>query len=661
MEYYNNILCVSGTELIHSESNPNGIIPQTSYDNFQRRGQLTVVRRACLGKPALIDFNTLPSGIKELLASTIGVPAEEAAVKPFKDKIMPDAKAVEYYSHYMLADGRKLPDAAAREYSANASVLNAIKEIKGNASVSRKALGGNMKKFWAKALVAVNNVRVEKGHTLPAAEIPLKRKYERYVEMGYEGLVSGKYCNDNSRKVSDKIENLIMSLYVLPNKPFQMDVHTMYLQFIAGQLKVADRETGELFKPEDFINNGKPLELSASTIKNYLNQPKNRVIVDKVRSGGHRFNSITRPHHHRHAPEYSFSKISMDDRDLPRKCDNGKWVKSYYAYDVTSGCVIGYAYSLDKNERLFIDCMQDMFRLIDRNGFGMPMEVEVENHLVNKFFDDLAIMFPFVRICNPGNSQEKSAEYFNKAKKYGIEKKTQNGIGRWWSKHEAYTVDRDKVNDEFVEKSFTYARLVADDIAACKAYNNMLHPKQKKYPGKTRWEVLVENMNPNSRPISKATVYKAIGEHTSTTIMRNQYCTVQYNKYQIPSVEILDRMMPGNYSVEAYYLPDNEGLISEVYLYQGGAFLCKAEKIETYNTAKAEWTNVDKQGFMHQSSYVATFDKMAKDGKGNLIKVALVNEVSENTMEVKVIDTSASSVTEEPVKSEFKKWSLEDF
>jgi hypothetical protein len=316
----------------------------------------------------------------------------------------------------------------------------------------------------------------------------------------------------------------------------------------------------------------------------------------------------------------------MDDRDLPRKCVNGKWLKAYYAYDVASGCVVGYSYSMDKDETLFLDCLRDLFRLIEREGFGMPMEVEVENHLVRKFFDDLAFMFPFVRICNPGNSQEKHAEHFNRAKKYGIEKKTQNGIGRWWSKHEAYTTDRDKVNDEFVEKVYTYERLVADDIQAVKDFNNQMHPKQKKYPGKTRWQVLAENMNPKSPDVSKPSVYKSIGEHTLTTINRNQYVTVQYEKYQIASIAVLDKLLPNNYSVDAYYLPDLEGMISEVFLFQNGTYLCKAEKIATYNTAKAEWTNADKDGFLHQSKYVSEFDKLAKDGKNELASPVIIEK-----------------------------------
>lgn len=415
-----------------------------------------------------------------------------------------------------------------------------------------------------------------------------------------------------------------MSIYSMDNKPFATSVWEMYNQFIQGKIEIIDRKTGEVFNRNNFIKNGQPIELSEGTIWNYLNNPKNRTIVDRMRSGQFQFNNEHRPHHHRHSPFFSFSKISMDDRDLPRKLTDGKRVKAYYAYDVASGCVIGYAYSRNKDEQLFIECLRNTFRLIERNGFGMPAEVEVENHLVNKFFDDLAMMFPYMRICNPGNSQEKRAEHFNKAKKYGIEKKLYKDTGRWWAKSEAYRIDVDKVNDEFVQRGYTFEQLVADDIESVKQYNNMLHPRQKYYPQQTRWDVLKSEMNPDLKPFSKALAYKSIGEHTETTIRRNQYCVVQYEKYALPDPAIINKLLPNNYSVDAYYLPDDNGMINEVFLYQKGNFICKCAKIIAYNEAKAEQTQDDRTNYTEQAKYVSSFDKMTKDGKNELAKVVIM-------------------------------------
>lgn len=648
MLYHNNQLCISGSELIISPENPAGVISKALWDKWRRLEIVKVVRRACYGQPALIEFNSLPSEYRDKIAVSLGVPpAEEAHTRGLKDRMESDPRAVSYFSNYKLADGRMLPDKAQREYSINAAILNTIKTAHTETTNSRRAMGAKgPSKFWENTLIAVNNIRTETGHSLPSRLVPLKRKFQAYVNEGYQSLISGKYCNDNSRKVTDQLERLILSIYAMPNKPFANQVHVLYTQFIMGKIQVVDAKTGELFDPANFVRNGEPIHISEATVWNYLNAPENRMIVDKSRMGAHRYNTTHRPHHHRRAPQFSFSKISMDDRDLPRKCVNGKYVKAYYSYDVASGCVIGYAHSQHKDEALFIDCMRDMFRLIERESFGMPLEVEVENHLVNKFFDDLAMMFPFVRICNPGNSQEKHAEHFNRQKKYGVEKNSQNGIGRWWSKHEAYQVDRDKVNDEFVEKTYSYERLVADDIAAVIEYNNQLHPKQKKYPGKTRWDVLKENMNPNVPQVSKPAIYKAIGERTQTSIRRTSYATVRDQKFAIDDLNVLNKLLPHNYSVDAYFMPDVDGFFTEVFLYQRqnglDVFIGRATKLIEYNTARAEQTPEDLAAYQEQAKMVAKFDKAAKEGKNDLAKIEITNtEVIENAIAqpVEIVNT----------------------
>ncbi len=615
------------------------------YANAKKRNQIQSTR-ACKGKPAEIVFDSIPDQYKMQIISKLGDPRKADNTNLFRNLIRRDEKAVEYYSQYLLNDGRLLPAANAKEYTTNAEVINAILLEYNRMKAARSPRGGNMKGYWANAMLKIESVRAELGHTLPSNEIALKRKVEKYKQQGYEGLISGKFCNDNSRKVTFSLEKLILSLYIMPNKPFAADVHSLYKAFHKGIITPVDKETGEAFLPENFMKDGAPIEISETTVWNYLNAPHNRVIVDSFRSGAHRFNSSIRPHHHRTSPNYSFSKISLDDRDLPRKMKDGKWLKAYYAYDVTSGCVIGRAYSRDKNEELFIECMQSMFRTIEMNQLPCPMEVEVEHHLVNKFFDDLGVMFPFLRICKAGNSQEKRAEHFNRAKKYSVEKQNNTGIGRWWAHAEAYRIDNDKVNDEFVEKLFTKERLIADEDLDIFQYNNQLHPKQKKFPGKTRWEVLMENINPNATQVNKAVAYRTFGFCTNTSIIRNQYCRVQNDKFQLPSTAVLSRLAPNTYEVQAYYVPDIENNINEVFLYQNGVFICKCEPLGLYNEAKAERTELDLSAFGNQRKFINEFDATIKTGRQELSKLSIIENKSldqANSQQVKIIESKATN------------------
>ena len=111
-------------------------------------------------------------------------------------------------------------------------------------------------------------------------------------------------------------------------------------------------------------------------------------------------------------------------------------VHAYYVYDVVSQCRIGAAYARKKDEALFVHKgrpaevavldkdfvfrlvevvgdgsvarFRDMFRLIERNGWGMPAGIEVEQHLMSQYKDGFlraGVAFPFVHFCAPQNSQ----------------------------------------------------------------------------------------------------------------------------------------------------------------------------------------------------------------------------------------------------------------
>lgn len=640
MEYFNNVLCVSGPELIPE------IVPVNTYKSWQYRGKIRVLRRACFSVPALIEYDSLPKDVKAAISEKYGDVKETMKYKNFKDSIITDPAALRFYSDYTFNEGQKLKPAKIAEYTVNASVLNRINEIINNRIALRKALGGNTRDVWGILAEQVVAVKESLNHTLPENKTRLKAKLNQYKKSGYIALIHKGFCNNNSRKVSAQIEKLILSLYSMPNRPFMASVYDLYIQFIGGALEVADVETGELFDRQDFCNeDGTPIILSETTIKRYLTNPLNRVSVDSRRMGKLEFSSAHRPHHHRHRPFFSFSKISMDDRDLPRKTKNGQRVKAYYAYDLASGAVIGASYSYEKDLNLITNCFRDMFRFIDRNGWGMPLEVEVEHHLMNKIQNELNSMFQFVRFCAPGNSQEKGAEHMNRAKKYGIEKANHVGIGRWWARSEAYRIRTEKVNDEYTEPTYDYSTIVADDKADIIKYNNALHPNQKLYKGMTRLDVLRACMNPNATVINRAVIMRVIGEHTKTSVQRSQYLQVQYNDYQLSHPAVLGRLLPGNRRVDAYYLPDNNGEIKEVYIYQNDCYLDRCVKISTYNEAKAEQTAEDHREYTKQAQYVSVFDKMVKDFKPGRVDI-----ISKDMKDV-FIDTSvevAASLPPEP-------------
>lgn len=621
MEYYNNILCMTAGELT-------AVMTPSNYKQLSARGKITVARRACRGHRALVVVDSLPSKYREKVKEIYPEGSTMKLHECFRENFTLDAEARTFFSTFRFDNGSPLPADKVNEYTVNASAIRAVLRLMANTKSLRRAqFGGRVQ--WDEMAAAVAYFKQEYGHTLPESTLRLRKKVAQFNREGYACLISGKFQNQNTRRVNYRTERLILSLDCQPERPFNTTTHEMYLQFVCGELDVYDPETGELFDPEDFTDkNGEPIMLSEATIRNYLNNPKNRALRAKYHDSAWKFNNEYRPHHNRKAAGWAFSKVSLDDRDLPRKMADGNRVKAYYAYDVASGCVVGYAYNRLKTADLFLDCVRNMFQLIDRQGWNCPAEVEVEHHLVGNFADGLmraGVVFPFVRWCNPGNSQEKRAEHFNRAKKYGVEKRSQVGIGRWYARLEANRPKVEKIYDEFnntyKEATYTYEQLVAEDIRAIATYNNQLHPNQTMYPGLTRWQVLCENQNPNLSPVDKALLYRFIGERTRTSIRRNMYCTVRGVKFGLPSPELIGRLAPNDYAVEAFYMPDAEGNVSEVYLYQGNNFIATCAPIGLYNEATAERTGEDVQNYLEQSKYVAQFDAMIRREKIQKVKL----------------------------------------
>ncbi len=606
------------------------IMSEANYKQLKARGQINVVRAGKgLGNYALIEVATLPVRFKERIKEKYGDMEQNVLKDWFGQHYRLDAKAREFYTRFRFGDGGALPPEKINEYTVNASVLQAVAAVVSDTNIMRRAMNGTTVN-WGEIVGVISYYKAEYEHTLPLSAHRFRDTLKQFQSEGYEVLISKKFRNQNTRKVSYDIERLILSLDSLPERPYNTTVAELYNMFVKGEVTVADPETGETFEPSQFVDKkGNPLVLSDATIANYLNTPKNKALRAKLHDTQWDFNNAYRPYHLRSHAVYALSKISLDDRDLPRPMPNGNRVKAYYAYEVVSGCVVGKAYNRLKTRDLFIDCMRNMFQTLDRNGMYMPMELEVEHHLVESFSDGLmkaGVVFPMIRWCNPGNSREKRAEHFNRAKKYGTEKKLQVGIGRWYSKLEANRPKVEKVyeekNDTYKEKSYTYEKLVADDIRAIEEYNHELHPNQKMYPGMTRWDVLCARQNPELRPWDKSYLYRYIGENT-TTIRQNMYVTVQYEQYQLPSPKVIEKLEPRNLKVDAYWLPEADpagkpqgaNKPGEVYLWQGDEFICVCKPVSKYNEATAEQTEADKAAYVEQAKYVSQFDKMMKDGK----------------------------------------------
>ena len=169
---------------------------------MKHKGKIQVINRGCYGTEALISFDSLPRKIKEQVVAKYGNPHDSDKNKYLlRNNIITDGLAESFFSSYILPDGRHLPSDTQLEYTANASVLNAINILINDRTMFRKTLGHGCRDVWKLMGEESNRLKMEYKHTLPENHRRLKQKLEEYKIHGYDVLVSKKFNNRNSAKV----------------------------------------------------------------------------------------------------------------------------------------------------------------------------------------------------------------------------------------------------------------------------------------------------------------------------------------------------------------------------------------------------------------------------------------------------------------------------
>ena len=613
----------------------------SQFKNDSHRGYLKVMQRGIHGETLILVDSIRRADRLRLIELAYGK-AKDTNTDIYA--VVMDVAARQFYTTYQHADGTPLDAAHVNEYVAKASLFTVMAKGLQTQRMARAKSGSRLiMKEWYQSMLVWYTQQCLDQHSIAYGLNPytnvrsFERAFQSYCNGGYSSLIHSGIGNDNARKVCKKLENLLLALYRTEDHPFVSRVLELYTEFISGKKELYDQSTGEVFRPRDFIKPGSET-LSESTVWNYLKDVYGNTAIYADRNGKFEYNNSLRPKNHRHHGTYSLSKISMDDVALSRKAVGNKWVYKYMATDVVSQYIFRPAYILGKpTEQTVYESFRNMFCELSLMGLPMPGELEVEHHIMSNF-QWLPQVFQFVRFCQ--SPTEKRAEHAIRRLKYGAAKDLGQTRGRWYAKHEAYKSVRFKINGDYPEQEFDPHQLIADDMAAIEAHNNELHPDQKRFPGKTRKQVLMENFNPNLQAIDKSYLYRFIGNKTDTSIRNNDYCQVACQRFELKDFACLQRLKPNNRTVTAYWLPDEEGNVNTVYLYQGETYIGEAENLEnfTYNECAAERTAEDEAKMLHQAKRAAKFDRLIKERRQEIPRIGKINSDTARYIETVPVD-----------------------
>ena len=367
MERYNNKLCITYEELT------NGIVTESNYRNLTNRKKITVVRRACYGTPALIDFESLPTNIREACIRKYGNPKDHVKKSTLRDFIEIDPKAEQFFANYKLADGRFLPVDIQEEYCNNAKVLKAIHIVVNDRMALRRALQGSTRNVWNDITEATALLKEHVNHTLPDCTRRLKEKVIEFNKQGYEYLISKKFMNKNSAKVEDSQQEALLRRLMSDHRNLDNEQIKSLYNSVANTMGWK--------------------ELSSSTVANY--REKWDLFVFTGSKGENSFDNAKSMLVKRKAPTYPLYFWTLDGWDvelLYQKTDSNKDGHSVTTYhnrltavivlDPSVKYPVGYAIGTHETKELIKEALRNAVKHTAElfGAYHNPLQVQSDNY-----------------------------------------------------------------------------------------------------------------------------------------------------------------------------------------------------------------------------------------------------------------------------------------
>lgn len=382
MEKFKDKICLTYAELTDGE--PNAVRPEErpiiSFDNLKKkitRGHIVLARRACYGTPALVEYDSLPTRLKEAVVAKYGDPHKYFSQYSIRDMYVRDLKAFDFFSLYRFDGNRRLSDEKVVEYTANASVLNLIATIASDRELRRKSLNRPTRDVWGTISAELNPLQSVLGCNLPENPRRLKHKLEEYQKNGYASLISNKFGNRNRAKVVIEEQRALMTELLSDGRNLENETVKILYNSVATRMGWQ--------------------EITAATVANYRKQLEDITYAGRHGATAYRNNKTVQ--FKRKAPSCPLYFVTVDGWDAEllyqkverRKKENGKIanVTTYHnrptvviLLDPCQKYIVGYAIGTHETSQLIRAAFRNAFQHI-RQIFGAyykPWQLQTDNY-----------------------------------------------------------------------------------------------------------------------------------------------------------------------------------------------------------------------------------------------------------------------------------------
>lgn len=624
IEWDNNKIAVTVDELVPEWYNTYNTLKSELYRYKNLKYGIKRLQVGGNGRKLLVDFDTLPMHIQD------GIGDPRKMDHPLENFYSRDPEAVGIYSKFKYkTDGSYLLPHAREQYVVNASVMQAIIKLRSAREQDRISKGGKTRGIDNTLLtdaISFNKILSKKHnnlpHNLPTSYRHFKTAMKKFQQIGYVALIKdadGK-SKRNAQKTNEFIMQLLNDLFAGQNhKPTASEVARQYLAFLEGEFEIINNKTGEVYDPE-----GLP-ELSLSSITNYLAKWDSQIGTHAKRSGDRqKLMQKFEPYHSLAQPTFAGSLLSIDDRQPPFEYQKGKRMWFYNGIDLASEAFTCWVYGKSKD-----GIIMEFYRQLVRNyhdwGFNLPDGLECESSLNSSFKDTFLAegnMFQNVRI-EANNARGKRIEAYYKPLRYQLEKEREGWLARPFAMSESNQIGSKP------KQIIPYDEIAQGSLQDIMTWNNMEHSKIK---GKTRWEVFLENQNPNLKPTNYRSFLPYIGHHTKTScnagithLQNNEWLLGDNGEiYTGEKLVSLMKKVEGK-SFDTYWLDGNNGEVIKALVYMDGRYICELQPKPIYARAKIERTEADEAARDMMIRYAQTIQGYQTFKKNTLTPLTVVD------------------------------------